>query len=168
MRYSILAKILNSHMNLSHNKNLYVELFTKIARMHDEVDYRMHLNEYRGQGGQWKDYPSVSVGAELENVTAIGHHHYVSTANDFHPLIRQELTIRLGGLNEIGRKNPDCKNRVGHCAENYAATSVFELTDPTGNINNAEILSRLHFTKAFRPRTWRNIEWCDNCHTMFD
>lgn len=155
-------------MNLSHNKELYVELFTNIARMHDEVDYRKHLNEYRGQGGQWKDYPSVSVGAELDNVTAIGHHHYYSNAKYFHPLILQELTTRLGPLNEVGLKNLGCRNKVGHCAENYAAAGVLNRTDPNGQINNRESLRRLHFTKAFRPRTWKNIDWCDNCHTMFD
>lgn len=155
-------------MNLSHNRDLYVELFTKIARMHDEVDYRMHLNEYRGRGGQWKNYPSASVCAILDNVTAIGHHHYVSTANDFHPLVFKELTTRLGELNKVGLRNPACRNKVGHCAENYAATGVLYQTDPDGQFNDAEILSRIHFTKAFRPRTWKNIDWCDNCHTMFD
>lgn len=155
-------------MNLSHNKDLYVELFTKIARMHDEVDYRKHLKEYLGQGGQWKGYPSVSVGAELDNVIAIGHHHSISASKDFHPLIFQELTTRLGKLNEVGLKYPACRNKVGHCAENYAATGVLKQTDPNGHINDTKILSRFQFTKAFRPRTWKDIDWCDNCHTMFD
>ena len=34
-------------MNLSHNKDLYVELFTQIARMHDEVNYGKHLSVYK-------------------------------------------------------------------------------------------------------------------------
>ena len=42
-------------MNLSHNKELYLELFTQIARMHDEVDFRKHLNEYPGRRGKRKD-----------------------------------------------------------------------------------------------------------------
>lgn len=155
-------------MNLSHNKDLYVELFTKIARMHDEVDYRKHLNEYQGQGGQWKGYPSVSVGAELDNLVAIGHHHSISASKDFHPLVFQELTTRLGELNKVGQKDPACKNKVGHCGENYAATGVLNQTDPNGHINDIKILSRFQFTKAFRPRTWKSIDWCDNCHTMFD
>lgn len=155
-------------MNLSHNKDLYLELFTQIARMHDEVDYRKHLNEYRRQGGKWKGYPSVSVGAELEQESAVGHHHDVSTTKDFHPLINRVLLGRLGKLNDFGTNYPACLNKVGHCAENYAATGVLQKVDPKGYFNDAHILSNLKFTKAFRPRTWKNIDWCANCHTMFD
>lgn len=36
-------------MKLSHNIDLYIELFTEIVRMHDEVDYRKHLNAYPGR-----------------------------------------------------------------------------------------------------------------------
>lgn len=154
-------------MNLSHNKDLYDELFIAIARMHDEVDYRKHLNEYRGQRGKRKDYPSVSVGAEFDQMTAVGHHHDYSTPKDFHPMLFRELIARLGKLNEYGA-NPACWNRVGHCAENYAATGVLNKADPDSHFYNTHVLSKIKFTKAFRPRTWKNIDWCDNCHTMFD
>ena len=110
----------------------------------------------------------MSVGAELDNVIAIGYHHIISTPKDFHPLIFQELTTRLGKLNEVSLNNPACSNKVGHCAENYAASGVLKQTDPNGNINDTKILCRFQFTKAFRPRTWKGIDWCDNCHTMFD
>jgi hypothetical protein len=136
--------------------------------MHDEVAYRKHLNEYRGKGGQWKDYPSVSVGAEYNGKLAIGHHHCVSQSQDFHPLVLRELTTRLGKLNGYGTNYPACTNLVGHCAENYAASGALNSFDPNGNINNARLLSSIQFTKAFRPRTWKNVGWCENCHTMFD
>ena len=155
-------------MNLSHNKDLYVELFTQIARMHDEVDYRKHLNSYVGHRGKWKGYPNVSVGAEFGDNSAIGHHHNYSVATDFHPLVLQELTNRLGALNGFGSNYPACGNKVGHCAENYAATGVLRALDPGGNNRDLHLLSSLLFTKAFQPRTWKNIDWCANCHTMYD
>lgn len=136
--------------------------------MHEEVDYRKHLNTYQGQGGMRKYYPSASVGAELYHVKAIGHHHYVSSIKDFHPLLFWELTARLGPLNEYGANYPACKNRVGHCAENYAATGVLEIVDPQCQTVNNQTLSCIEFTEAFRPRTWKCIDWCENCHTMFD
>lgn len=155
-------------MKLSHNKDLYDKLFSQIARMHDEVNYRRHLNAYRGQGGSWKDYPCVSVGAEFLLAMAVGHHRYNSKQQDFHPLIFQELTARLGQLNEDSANYPICKNKVGHCAENYAASKALRQIDPHGAIQQGQVLGDIEFTKAFRPRTWKNIEWCDNCHTMFD
>ena len=155
-------------MNISHNRDLYDKLFAVIARMHDEVDYRKHLNAYRGRGGKRKDYPAVSVGAELNLRSAVGHHHFTSRKQDFHPLIYQELINRLGELNEDSANYPACKNKVGHCAENYAASDVLKESDPNGIFNNAQILKSIHFTKAFQPRTWKNIEWCTNCWTMFE
>lgn len=155
-------------MKLSHNKDLYNALFVKIARMHDEVSYRRHLNEYHGQSGSWKSYPCVSVGAEFCNFFAVGHHRYVAHEKDFHPLVFHELVTRLGELNEYSTNYPRCRNMVGHCAENYAASGVLKQYDPKEMINSASILSSIKFTKAFQPRTWKNIEWCANCHTMFD
>ena len=71
-------------------------------------------------------------------------------------------------LNEYGANYPVCTNRVGHCAENYAVTGVLKKIDPGDCINDARILSCFQFTKAFNPRTWRNRDWCKNCHTLFD
>lgn len=155
-------------MNLSHNKELYIELFTQIARMHDEVDFRKHLNEYSGRRGKWKDYPAVSVGAEMENASAIGHHRSYSSPRGFHPLVYQELERRVGCLNEDSVNYPRCKNKVGHCAENYAASGALGKIDPDGVVYNPATLRDFLFTKAFKPRTWKNIDWCENCHTMFD
>ena len=76
-------------MNLSNNENLYDELFMQIARMHDEVDYRKHLNAYKGSSGKWNNYPSVSVGAEIDGSAGVGHHRNYSQQQDFHPLIYQ-------------------------------------------------------------------------------
>ena len=155
-------------MNLSHNKDLYVDLFTQIARMHDEVAFRKHLNDYPGRRGKWKDYPAVSVGAEFENASAIGHHRSYSSPRDFHPLVYHQLEWRLGELNEDSVNYPQCKNKVGHCAENYAASGVLRKIDPNEMVCYQEMLRELLFTKAFKPRTWKSIDWCENCHIMFD
>lgn len=154
-------------MNLSHNKALYIELFTQIARMHDEVDYRKHLNSYPGAKGRRKDYPDVSVGTEYNDCIAIGDYHSHSSPTDFHPSILRRLITRLGRLNEHSLNYPKCVYYVGHCAENYAASKVLFKMDPQG-YNDSFVLSDLRFTKAFRPRTWKSIDWCLNCHTIFD
>lgn len=154
-------------MILSHNKDLYVELFTEIARMHDEVDYRKHLNAYHGQKGKRTRYPSVSVGAEIYGIGEVGHHHMYSTQKDFHSLLFKELTNRLGELNDDSINYPACTNKVGHCAENYAASNVLKRIDPNNSFKSV-VLRSFQFTKAFRPRTWKNVDWCANCHTMFD
>lgn len=155
-------------MKLSHNKALYEELFIEIARMHNEVDYRKHLNAYHGQKGKRKDYPAVSVGAELAYVSAIGHHHSYSTSSDFHPLVLQELLGRLGSLNDNSVNCPLCRNKVGHCAENYAVSGILRKIDPDETLYIRAMLCDIHFTMAFQPRTWKSIEWCENCHTIFD
>ena len=155
-------------MNLSRNKDLYDMLFMQVARMHDEVDYRKHLNVYQGQRGKWKDYPSVSVGSEIGKWMAIGHHHLKSSRRDFHPLILNKLTVCLGSLNELGKNAPECLNLMGHCAENYAASGALQEKVQDGINVIEQDLDSFKFTKAFRPRTWKNIEWCANCHTMFD
>lgn len=155
-------------MILSHNRVLYNELFIQIARMHDEVDYRRHLNTYQGQKGSRKYYPCVSVGAEYDDEMAIGHHRYYSNKRDFYPLVSRELMARLGNLNDTSINYPACQNKVGHCAENYAASEVLNDIDPQGSISDNQVLSQIGFTKAFQPRTWKNRDWCANCHTMFD
>ena len=155
-------------MILSHNKSLYDKLFLEIARINDEVAYRKHLNAYKGQKGNRRAYPAVSVGADLDGWISIGHHHSISREQDFHPLVLQELLNRLGELNKHSINYPACKNQVGHCAENYAASSILKTFDPNGHFNNDRVLSAIKFTKAFHPRTWKNIDWCANCHTMFD
>lgn len=155
-------------MNLSHNRDLYDELFMQIARMHDEVAYRRHLNDYQGRRGKRKDFPAVSVGAEIDGATGVGYHRDYSYEKDFHPLILHELLERLGKLNKLSVTNPACPNCVGHCAENYAASIALKRIDPQENIQDNHVLSDIAFTKAFQPRTWKNRDWCANCRTMFD
>lgn len=86
-------------MILSHSRVLYDELFMEIARMHDEVAYRIHLNNYQGRRGKRRYYPCVSVGAEIYGVPGIGHHRDYSNEKDFHPLVSRVLSVRLGELN---------------------------------------------------------------------
>ena len=152
----------------SHSRVLYDELFMEIARMHDEVAYRGHLNNYQGRRGSRRYYPCVSVGAEIYGEPGIGHHRDYSNEKDFHPLVLRELSNRIGELNEQSDTNPDCYNRVGHCAENYTASKVLKQINSDSQIQSDQVLSEMAFTKAFRPRIWKNIDWCANCHTMFD
>ena len=152
----------------SHNKKLYDELFTEIARMHDEVNYLKHQKRYQGRKGNRRHFPAVSVGAEYKGCSSIGHHHDKSSSQDFHPSIMGELEHRLGKLNKNSINYPACKNKVGHCAENYAASGVLNKIDANGKVDFADYLSSIQFTKSFQPRTWKNIDWCMNCHTMFD
>ncbi len=154
-------------MNRRRKSLLYRELFAKIARMHEEVAYRKHLNHYNEGGGSCKDYPNVSIGAELNGFTAVGHHHYYSRVQDFHKMIYRKLTLRLGDLNKFSRHYPLCKNKVGHCAENYAASGVLRQYDPRNSVHDGRILYRINFTKAIQPRTYKTIEMCANCHTMY-
>lgn len=155
-------------MKLSHNKDLYIDLFTEVARMHDEVDYRKHLNTYHGRKGNRRYYPAVSVGAEYDKVSCIGHHHDYSSPQDFHHIILNNLRARLGELNGASKNYPRCVNKVGHCAENYAASAVLNQCETKSSVDFPDSSSDILFTKAFQPRTWKSIDWCDNCHTMFD
>ena len=154
-------------MQESSNLILYEDLIHEITRIQEEVEYRKHLNSYKGHKGKRKDYPAVSVGAELFDNKAVGHHHNYSHKQDFHPLLLEELNRRLGELNSWGVNYRVCKNFVGHCAENYAASKVLNSCNPS-IICNADILSEIQFTEAIQPRTWKNVDWCANCHTMFD
>ena len=164
----MLFKSKSIEMKLSHNIELYIELFTEIVRMHDEVDYRKHLNSYPGRKGNRRRYPAVSVGAEYCGSSSIGHHHDYSSPEDFHPTILKALLARLGKLNDVSKKNPQCTNKVGHCAENYAASGVLNKCEEKSSVVFPDSLSDVLFTKAFQPRTWKSIDWCDNCRTMFD
>ena len=140
----------------------------QIARMHDEVAYRKHLNNYPGRRGKRRYYPAVSVGAEIGGATGIGHHRDCSNEKDFHTLVSRELSNRLGELNKPSDTNPGCHNCVGHCAENYAASSVLKEVDPQEMIRDNRMLSEITFTMAYQPRILKSIDWCANCHTMFD
>lgn len=71
---------------------------------------------------------------------------------------------KLGG--PIGGKSSvtGCKNVIGHCAEQHAANSVMNDLYKGGISRDVE---QLTFSKAFRPRTMKTIDYCANCETLF-
>lgn len=155
-------------MNQSYNIQLYAELFLHIIKMHEDIEYRINLNGYiEGSRKKRKQYPAVSVGSELANTMAIGDHHCHSKQSDFHDAIYFDLTHKLGELNKKeSQANNGCNNKVGHCAENYAASNVLRRLEGTENF--PQNIRELLFSLAINPRTWTVIDWCGNCHSMYD
>jgi len=136
--------------------------------MHEDLEYRINVNDYmNGTRKQRKMYPAVSVGVELASQLALGNHHNQSKATDFHVKIYNALITQLGSLNKVETlANNGCTNRVGHCAENYAASKLLKKLVSTPDF--PQRLNELSFTWAVKPRTWDAIDWCANCHTIFD
>lgn len=136
-----------------------------IARMHNDVDYRRTINAYMNNvpGRIRKEYPAVSVGAEYHGIEHTGNQHIYAQNTDFNPLLLSALIAKYGKLNIL---DPISCNRVGHCAENYAATKVLDEIQHNGPIPIK--LSDIGFTVAIQPRTWKMVDWCSICHTIFD
>lgn len=155
-------------MNQSFNIQLYTKLFRHIIKMHEDIEYRIYLNGYKdGSRRKRKQYPAVSVGTEFVNAIAVGNHHCHSKQSDFHDNIYFALIHKLGELNKVeSLANNGCINKVGHCAENYAASEVLRQLD--GTIDFPNEIRELLFTLAINPRTWTVIDWCGNCHSMYD
>lgn len=122
---------------------------------------------------RWEDYyPAVSVGCEYNVYSAVGDHHSKSYKYQFHDNVYSELK-KLGRLNELVDNatktkyniSIECKNFIGHCAENYAATKV--LREIEGNNQCVPYVKDLSFTIAFQPRSGIMKPWCDNCKHVF-
>ena len=68
---------------------------------------------------------------------------------------------QLGGI-KYGH-TPGCENKLGHCAEQRAANDLlYKMRDRKRKIKD------ILFSKAFRPRTMKEISMCDNCCYVFD
>lgn len=119
---------------------------------------------------RWKNYPAVSVGCEYNVYSAVGDHHSKSYKYQFHDDVYSELK-KLGRLNKLvdnatkTKYGIKCKNSIGHCAENYAATKV--LREIEGNNQCVPSVKDLSFTIAFQPRSGIMKPWCDNCEYVF-
>lgn len=152
-------------MRSTNSLTLYRQLLMHIARMHNDVDYRRTINAYMNNvpGRIRKQYPAVSVGAECNGFGHVGNQHITAQESDFDNIILYALIANYGQLNNY---DPISGNYVGHCAENYAATKVIE------ELRNTNIfpirLSDIGFTDAIQPRTWKMVDWCSICHTIFD
>lgn len=148
-------------MTPSQNVDLYKELFLHIYNMNNEVEYKERVIAEARQ--RRKQLPNVSVGAEYNGNTSLVDHHGRSEKNDFHPTVYNQLTQLLGPLNVTSQY---CNNRIGHCAENYAASGVCKKAAGDQPFQNP--LSDIAFTDAIQPRTWKMMDWCANCHKMYD
>lgn len=78
------------------------------------------------------------------------------------------LLHKLSSLGIIGQKRKyivsGCemysKNRLGYCAEQHAANKLYKKG------SNCQ-LNNLSFSRAIRPRTGEQIDYCDNCQLIF-
>ena len=145
--------------------DLYEELLKVIARIQNDVDYRRSLNNYlpNAPGPIRKQRPAMSVGAECNGATGIGHQHVTAREDILHKAVYNALIKNYGQLNVLDNASG---NYVGHCAENYAATSVLDQLQ--GSVKFPASLSDIGFTDAFCPRTGQMKDWCSICHTIFD
>lgn len=70
------------------------------------------------------------------------------------------IRARLVALAPIGEKRNGCENIVGACAEPHAANKVMSHFPGCG-------FEELQFSDAYRPRTARKINNCQNCKDTF-
>lgn len=152
-------------MKYSNDRDLYLKVFTEIAKLHDDVDYRKKHNAltFHIKGARAKQYPAVTVGAMYDQFREFGNHHSPAYKKGLHDEVVGEFHKKL--YCDVNGNTPFCQNAVGHCAENYAASKVLKQV----GVYQATLppLSDIHFSYAFRPRIWKKVEWCKNCVTMF-
>lgn len=152
-------------MKYTKDHDLYVVVFSEIAKLHDDVAYRRRANAYRASSGtKAKQYPAVTVGALHGTYKEYGNHHSPAAKNLLHQSVVDGFDNRLN--TEINGISPYCNNAVGHCAENYAASKVLNKIEAANN--PLPDIQDISFTYAFQPRTWKKVDWCNNCHRMFD
>lgn len=147
-------------MKESKNVTLILELHKHMAHLRATLENQNKTKR--------RDYPAMSDACECACGVLWGignsHNSHNSHKKDelkgLHPEIVCELKKRLG---PIGKNSSNgCKNGIGCCAENFAASEVLKKMNCSHYV-----LSNLSFTKAFRPRTGEMFDWCLNCKTMF-
>lgn len=152
-------------MNYTNDKDLYIKVFSEIAMLHDDVGYRKRTNAYRATtGAKARQYPAVTVGAKYGDSREFGNQHSPAARQLLHLKILDGFAVRLGS--DVNGYTGLCGNAVGHCAENYAASKVLDDRDSQALLSPK--LEDIAFTYAFNPRIWKKVEWCENCHKMFD
>lgn len=136
--------------------SLYKKLIKHIAKMREDIESTSNSNRWKR-----KQYPAVIVGAKYDMSEHIGKQHNKSEEKDFEKPLLDALREKYGELNH---EDPQSRNHVGHCAENYAATKVLKDLHKNGL---SVLLSNIEFTDAIRPRTWKMIDWCSICRNIF-
>lgn len=110
------------------------------------------------------DYPGCVVACSYKNTKPVVKE---SGSCDVSYYTNQLLIAKLNDLrkdtkrpNGIGGESNLCKNVIGFCAEPKAAELVLRVYH-TGNFSD------MHFSKAYRPRTSKRMNYCPNCKKVF-
>ncbi len=64
---------------------------------------------------------------------------------------------------EYFRSKSRCKHPIGQCAEQHAANLLLQQVNPA-----LDVKSEIYFSKAIRPSTGEEFDYCDNCKVLFD
>lgn len=152
-------------MKYSNDRDLYLKVFTEIAKLHDDVDYRKRNYALTSciRGAKARQYPAVTVGAMYAQFREAGNQHSPAYRKGLHNEVIVDFHKKL--YCDVNGYTPFCQNAVGHCAENYAASKVLKRIGVCQT--TLPPLSDIQFSYAFRPRIWKKVEWCKNCVTMF-
>ena len=59
--------------------------------------------------------------------------------------------------------NSRCDHPVGQCAEQHAANILLKEVNPL-----LDVKQDIYFSKAIRPSTGEEFDYCDNCKVLFD
>lgn len=78
--------------------------------------------------------------------------------------VKPPLKDRIEALGQIGERRDDgsCKNVLGRCAEQHAASTL------QNRKHSQTPPNRLQFSKALRPRTMEVVDYCKNCKDIFN
>lgn len=146
-------------MKTSKSFELYRELFVRVVEM-DIKAYSAHLLTKKSLR---KLLAPVIIGCKYNGESAIETTTQYPEDIVFHQKMQDGLNKLLPF--KVGQKT-QCGNRVGACAENVSGNAVLWRVDAS----NRPIpeLNDLEFTVALRPRTFRHVNTCDNCLTVFN
>lgn len=112
------------------------------------------------------DYPAaVVLGCVKEHLlpkNTIPSFYYGESANEeiSFTYCNSKLIKAFDAIGGLWKKNSDCHNLIGNCAEQHLAEAFL-------NDNTDCCLHDIEFSTAFRPRTDVAIPYCSNCLSLF-
>lgn len=147
-------------------KTIQADLENKVkdyaSKVRDRVqqERRMHPNKKHSIF----DYPGCVVACSYKNTKPVAKESGSSAVSYYtNRLLFDKLdNLRKDTKNPkvIGEKSYLCNNRIGCCAEPRAAELVLR------NYNTKNF-GDLYFSKAYRPRTSKRMNYCPNCKKVF-
>lgn len=154
-------------MQETNSRTLYLNLLEHIR---DNI-IKAHENaKAHGRRVGYKDLPAKSVGCECLGIEECGDSVKPALKEYYHDMQLTAFEVLNPNpgpqLNQRSIHYPECKNRIGRCAENIAAGKVLKRLEGAGQLPNT--LSELSFTEAFDGDGMRCDDWCKNCHTIYD